>query len=88
MWYKEEDKEASKPAFLYTDTIRYDTITLNIIVELSEANVHAMELLLRTVTVPRSFPSKGDPANDLYSSPFHSDVQYLFQSSFSDYFMF
>jgi len=63
-------------------------ITLNIIVELSEANVHAMELLLRTVTVPRSFPSKGDPANELYSSPFHSDVQYLFQSSFSDYFMF
>ena len=26
MWYKEEDKEASKPSFLYTDTIRYDTI--------------------------------------------------------------
>jgi len=24
MWYKEEDTEASKPAFLYTDTIRYD----------------------------------------------------------------
>jgi len=24
----EEDKEASKPAFLYTDTIRYDTIKL------------------------------------------------------------
>ena len=24
VWYKEEDKEASKPAFLYTDTIRYD----------------------------------------------------------------
>jgi len=24
VWYKEEDKEASKPAFLYTDTIRYE----------------------------------------------------------------
>ena len=24
MWYKEEDKEASKPAFLYTDTINGD----------------------------------------------------------------
>jgi len=28
VWYKEENKEASKPAFLYTDTIRYDTINL------------------------------------------------------------
>ena len=27
MWYKEEDKEASKPAFLYTDTID-DTLFL------------------------------------------------------------
>jgi len=29
VWYKEEDKEASKPVFLYTDTIRYDTIGLH-----------------------------------------------------------
>ena len=29
VWYKEEDKEASKPAFLYTDTIRYNNPIVN-----------------------------------------------------------